>query len=456
MTLNMSKDELSEAISIMARQPEVRHAVLDSFSDNPWWPKSIKDWRIRMIVAGLSTRVSFRMLGTYEKVIRHLKKYTFEELQEMNNKDVIDIIRPLGLANNRIKFLRSISEFIIRHGESILNISSDQAIQLIDNEVTGASYKVGACCILYAKGYNSGIIPVDSGLKDMFAPCLGLPASSGKFGHELIRYQLEEIASQVTLAEIAVKSNDYSDLDLSTTGASKWWFHLVLINYKRHHCNNRQPSSCPLKKSEIMGHTIGKMCDHSAPELGGSAIMILEGCDGVGKTTLADTFIFYGYKKTHFLYDQTASSIVEKYIKIFFKIEPLIARKRFILDRSFMSEHVYGPVLRGISRLSDEEFIFLCRKFSNLGGVINYLRADPKVILQRIQKRAIDDTMLEESTVRELYDRYEYVISLATKHCEVQTIDTDQLSIVDVVKTVLYPRGMAVQSCNQENHRYGL
>lgn len=452
----MSLEEFADAIAIIARQPEVRRAVLHSFSNNPWWPKSIKDWRVRMIVAGLSTRVSFRMLNTYEKVIRHLKKYDFDELHKMDDEDIIRIIKPLGLTNNRIKFLRSISEFIIRHGESILNISPDQAIQLIDNEVTGASYKVGACCVLYAKGYYSGIIPVDSGLKDMFAPCIGLPTCSGKLGHELIRYQLEELASQLLIKDIAQIAGGYDQLNLSTAGASNWWLHLVLINYKRHHCNKRQPSTCPLKKSTAIGHIMGKMCDRSVPKLGGSTIMILEGCDGVGKTTLADAFIFYGYKKTHFLYDQTASSILEKYKKIFLKTEPLIKDKRFILDRSFVSEHVYGPVLRGISRLSEDEFVFLCRQFSNLRGIITYLRATPEVILQRIQKRAIDDTMLEESTLKEICNRYENVIALASKHCEVRTIDTDKISITDVVKTALYPRGMAVQSFNNENHRYGL
>ena len=67
----MRKDEQIKAIEIMASQPEVKDAVIKSHDNNPWWPKDVDDWRMKMLIAGLSTRVSFRMLGSYIKTINN-------------------------------------------------------------------------------------------------------------------------------------------------------------------------------------------------------------------------------------------------------------------------------------------------------------------------------------------------------------------------------------------------
>ena len=52
-----------------AALPDVRAAVEANHDDNRWWPASVPDWRVRMTVAGWSTRVSYAMVSTYAGVV---------------------------------------------------------------------------------------------------------------------------------------------------------------------------------------------------------------------------------------------------------------------------------------------------------------------------------------------------------------------------------------------------
>ena len=82
----MNNDKIIQIVKTMASQPDVMNAVIKSHDDNPWWPMSITDWRMRMIVAGLSTRVSFRMLHIYKNVIAEFSKLTYEDVEEETGK----------------------------------------------------------------------------------------------------------------------------------------------------------------------------------------------------------------------------------------------------------------------------------------------------------------------------------------------------------------------------------
>ena len=64
-------DNIEQIIEIMASQDAVKKAVVNSHDNNPWWPNDVDDWRMKMIIAGLSTRVSFRMLKTYVNTINN-------------------------------------------------------------------------------------------------------------------------------------------------------------------------------------------------------------------------------------------------------------------------------------------------------------------------------------------------------------------------------------------------
>ena len=62
-------DRVYSLVACAAQEPEIRDAVEANHDDNRWWPLSVSDWRVRMTVAGWSTRVSYAMINTYADVV---------------------------------------------------------------------------------------------------------------------------------------------------------------------------------------------------------------------------------------------------------------------------------------------------------------------------------------------------------------------------------------------------
>lgn len=250
----MLEEEKVKAIEIMASQDCVKQAVINSHDNNPWWPKDVQDWRMKMLVAGLSTRVSFRMLGSYIKTIDTFLSHSYEEIKQTKDDDLKQMLKPLGLPDARIKFIRSMSAYIDSdlNNREFQNIPNLEMIADIAKKVDGASYKVGQCCVLYAKGYYCGIMPVDSGMKDMLAPCMGYKTGKTPISHEVVREQLEDFAKSHNWLEVAKKAGYENQVSLPKDRPLTWWLHLVMINYKRHFCNNHKPNECPLVKAGII------------------------------------------------------------------------------------------------------------------------------------------------------------------------------------------------------------
>ena len=246
----MINENIVNIIKTMASQQDVMNAVINSHDENPWWPMFIKNWRMRMIVAGLSTRVSFRMLHIYKNVINNFNKLTYEQVKSVSDDILIEILKPLGLINNRLKFLRSMIDYLERYksDNEFFEKSDLEIINDIDKYVVGASFKVGQCCVLYARGYYCGIMPVDSGMRDMLAPCLGFKTGKKTIDHETVRLQMEKIAKDYDWRSIAKELGYDKKIKLPNDIPLTWWLHLVLINYKRYFCNNHKPNNCPLLK----------------------------------------------------------------------------------------------------------------------------------------------------------------------------------------------------------------
>ena len=90
-------------------------------------------------------------------------------------------------------------------------------------------------------------------------------------------------------------------------------------------------------------------------------MLIVEGMDGVGKTTLVDYFVSNGMKKYHFDYDVKNMDLMTKYMRILKEDTGSL-----VLDRSFISEMVYGPVLRGKSKIDLEEYTKLLMAYKQV------------------------------------------------------------------------------------------
>ena len=242
----MTREEFKKIIDICSNQEEVRNAVKKNHNNNLWWPLEVEDYRKRLLIAGLSTRISYNMIDSYRKVINDLNSYTYDEIKNMTEDEIINIIKGLGLSNTRYKYLSSMIDFIEKYDNEIKTLSNDELIKLIADNVSGASYKVAQCCVLYIRGYYSGIMPVDSGMKDVELPCLGFEQYKNALGHDILRKELETLVKDNNMEKI-IKQKGYEELKVENYDNATWFCHLALIYYKRYFCNKHNPENCPLR-----------------------------------------------------------------------------------------------------------------------------------------------------------------------------------------------------------------
>jgi hypothetical protein len=241
-------DRIFDFASVAAGDPAVKRAVEDNHDDNRWWPSYIEDWRLRMLVAGWSSRVSYNMINTYRAVIEDSRSTGYDALCRSSDHELRRILHPIGLTGARIGYLRSLSDYI-----SVLESehrdpfawSADDFIEDFAHRVKYAGYKVAQCAVLYARGYHSGIIPVDSGMVAKLAPCLGISLPNSPIAHEIMRKFLQSCVTERQDDYMnAVAANDYK-VNIPCGVLPTWWFHLILIYFKRIYCNRPSPRLCP-------------------------------------------------------------------------------------------------------------------------------------------------------------------------------------------------------------------
>lgn len=222
-----------------AAQPDVRAAVEANHDDNAWWPTYVIDPRVRMLVAGWSSRVSYAMVGTYAAVVKAADAHGWEQLTSMDDFQLAALVRPIGLSQARIGYLHSLHRYLDARGvEEVLATPATDVITDFATHVHGASYKVAQCAALYARGYHCGIIPVDSGMVSLLAPLLGLKLESGPQAHERMRLLLQDCATRdAARYRCLIDSHDYA-VTLPDGAAPTWWLHLVLIYFKRLYLNH--------------------------------------------------------------------------------------------------------------------------------------------------------------------------------------------------------------------------
>jgi thymidylate kinase/endonuclease III len=436
--LLISQEEYEQILRVAASQPDVKKALLNSHDNSTWWPVHISDWRTRMLIAGLSARISYRMVHIYREIVEDLNSYTWDDITNMSEAQFKQIIRKIGLYNNRVNFWKSLVIFISYLEDNHLDFfsfSNDYLIRLIQENVNGASYKLAQCCVLYAKGYYSGIMPVDSGMKDLLGPCLGFPIPPGSYGHEAFRKKLEHLTSSVDCRKIAYELG-YHKLNIPDKGPLTWWAHIVLISYKRYYCNNRNPENCPFKRDQVIKKFIGSTCSKDNPIYGGVRVVIIEGLDKSGKTSLSRLISKQGFKKSHFGYNKenNRSDIIELYEKLFEKTK----KNRLIMDRSFISEYVYGPILRSESRLCDDDFTFFMKILIELKALVIYLYAPKEILLERLKgtRHKKSDEFLSKS-FQDLSDRYSQIMDRVSLFLPVKRFDTSKTDLPEILTSLI-------------------
>jgi thymidylate kinase len=111
-------------------------------------------------------------------------------------------------------------------------------------------------------------------------------------------------------------------------------------------------------------------------------VVVLEGCDGTGKTTIASALAErHGYTVLHSDRPPDSFDLAERYRSV------LALPGKIALDRSFISELVYGPFKYGRSRLSAPDAAELAFRVADRGGVLVHLTGRPDVIAARLRAR---------------------------------------------------------------------
>ncbi|MFH9071335.1 hypothetical protein [Streptomyces alboflavus] len=232
-----------------ASLPDVKAEVEANHDENRWWPTAVTDPRLRMAVAGWSTRVSYRMIDIYARVVVDADALGFDRLTASTDAELAQLVQPLGLGQTRISYLRSLTELLQSWEKASVDpLAADTDCDLLIHdfarEVRGASYKVAQCAVLYARGYHCGIIPVDSGMVTKLAPALGASVGSGAAAHERFRCLLEEgVRARSVDFRRLVDALDYR-VSIPAGVEPTWWVHLVLIYFKRLYLNGPSPRLC--------------------------------------------------------------------------------------------------------------------------------------------------------------------------------------------------------------------
>lgn len=149
--MSISKGKLYNILDICSQDEIVKENVIKNHDNNLWWPTSVKDYRMRLLISGMSTRVGYSMINSYVSVINKMIEIGYDNLITYTEEKIKNVIRPLGLINARYKYIASMIKFIEKYKEQVFIINQNDLIALINKEVNGASYKVGQCCVLYLK-----------------------------------------------------------------------------------------------------------------------------------------------------------------------------------------------------------------------------------------------------------------------------------------------------------------
>jgi thymidylate kinase len=158
-------------------------------------------------------------------------------------------------------------------------------------------------------------------------------------------------------------------------------------------------------------------------------VLVVEGCDGTGKSTLATLLgTQYGYTIVRSGRLDDGPDLAGRYRAV------LEQPGKLALDRSFITELVYGPLRNGRSRLTADQAAQLAFALADRGGAFVYLTAHPKALEWRLRQR--DGHAPPLDWIRSIVRSYRNVFAGLDGAAPIETIDTT----ADVIK--LLPPGV--------------
>jgi thymidylate kinase len=138
-------------------------------------------------------------------------------------------------------------------------------------------------------------------------------------------------------------------------------------------------------------------------------IIIIEGPDGSGKTTLAEQLSRQtGYPILHRSHPKTEE---EKKLMMGEYLQAIKGNKNFIFDRCWYSEMAYGPVMRDDSVISYPQMYELERQLAKSGAVVIYCTGPEAALWMRCQRRG-EEYIICRDNFKAIYNNYEDIMSV--------------------------------------------
>lgn len=133
-------------------------------------------------------------------------------------------------------------------------------------------------------------------------------------------------------------------------------------------------------------------------------IIIIEGPDGAGKTTLANKLSEQtGYPILH---RTKPKSEEEKQVMMGEYLQIVKTGRNVIFDRCWYSEMVYGPVMRDRSVIDYPQMYALEKRLAKQGALIIYCTDSVAALWMRSQKRG-ESYVKDKETFNEICKRYD-------------------------------------------------
>lgn len=126
-------------------------------------------------------------------------------------------------------------------------------------------------------------------------------------------------------------------------------------------------------------------------------IIIIEGPDGSGKTTLAEKLS--RQTKYPIMHRTQPKSEEEKKLMMGEYLQTIRSGKNMIFDRCWYSEMAYGPVMRDESVISYPEMYELEEQLTKCGAIIIYATGPKALLWQRCLRRGEDYVTSREDFV---------------------------------------------------------
>lgn len=137
-------------------------------------------------------------------------------------------------------------------------------------------------------------------------------------------------------------------------------------------------------------------------------IIIIEGIDGAGKTTLAEQISKQtGYTIVH---RSKPNDEAEKLRMMGEYLQLVRSSRNIILDRCWYSEMAYGPVMRDKSYISFPQMYELEKQLAKHGAIIIYCTGPKAALWMRCTKRG-EAYIIDRDRFNEIYDKYEELFS---------------------------------------------